>query len=149
MHKMITAEYRLSIRGLYFNTIGFKVPEHETRFNACMKELSVIHKDYSQNRPEFKMFREANYIPAKDSWHCPVYTSEDFYAYIHGEAITGHWTEGRYSSDVNIDEFKSGVQAFLEALKEHIAATFSEVSLDFGYSVKFYTLETPSLEIAG
>lgn len=149
MRKMITAEYRLAIRGLYFNTIGFKVPEHETRFNICMKELSVIHKDYSQNRPEFKMFRETNYIPAKGEGYCSVYTSEDFYAYIHGEAITGHWTEGRYRSDVNIDEFKSRVQAFLEALKEHIAATFPEVSLDFGYSVKFYTLETPSLEIAG
>lgn len=149
MHKMITAEYRLAIRGLYFNTIGFKVPEHETRFNACMKELSVIHKDYSQNRPEFKMFREANYIPAKGEGYCSVYTSEDFYAYIHGEAITGHWTEGRYCYDVNIEEFKSRVQAFLEALKEHIATTFPEISLDFGYNVKFYTIETPSLEIAG
>lgn len=149
MHKMITAEYRLAIRGLYFNTIGFKVHEHSTRLDACMEDLSVIHEDYSQNRPEFKMFREANYIPAKDSWHCSVYTSEDFYAYIHGESITGHWTEGRYSSDVNIDEFKSRVQAFLEALKEHIAATFPEVSLDIGYNAKFYTLETPSLEIAG
>ena len=148
MRKMITAEYRLSIRGLYFNTIGFKVPEYQTLFNACMKGLSVIYRDYSQNRPEFKVFREANYIPAKDEGYCPVYTAEDFYAYIHGEAITGHWTQGRYS-DVNLDEFKREVQAFLEAVKERIIATFPEVPLEIGYNVKFFTLETPSLEIAG
>ena len=149
MHKMITAEYRLAIRGLYFDTIGFKVHEHSTRLDACMKELSITHRDFSQNKPEFKMFREANYIPAKESWRCAVYTSEDFYAYIHGEEISGHWTEGRYCRDVDIAEFKSSVQAFLEALKEHIIATFPEVFLDIGYNVKFYTLETPSLEIAG
>ena len=145
---MITAEYRLNINGLYFNTIGFKNPEHNSRFIHCIEELAVTNKDYRLNKPELKPLREATYVPPVDYWHCPVYISEDFYAYVHGWSISGHWTEGRYTI-LNKDGFKNTVNSFLSAIKSQILSTFPEISLNIDYKAEFFNLIDPYDEITG